>query len=277
MKKAFLIIVMALLGFSFRSSKLKWVAIGDSITYLNDHPDETNNRITKGYMSMVCDKLPSVKYVNKGFNGWTSVMIAQKIDSLGLEKADIYTVFLGTNDWWSGNKIGAFTDYQNNTGAKTIYGAFRIITNKLRKLNPNAHIVLITPMQRADFVHIFDFQNNAYGNYKPKAEQTLEEVANAIVTIAKSENFELVDLYHDGQLAIKDLINFKRLKNPENGTYQNYVYPNYINIPFNPKTDEYPYPLDAQKLTFDGLHPSDKGYEVITDRILKVFKGFGLN
>ncbi len=277
MKKAFLIIVMALLGFSFRSSKLKWVAIGDSITYLNDHPDETNNRITKGYMSMVCDKLPSVKYVNKGFNGWTSVMIAQKIDSLGLEKADIYTVFLGTNDWWSGNKIGAFTDYQNNTGAKTIYGAFRIITNKLRKLNPNAHIVLITPMQRADFVHIFDFQNNAYGSYKPKAEQTLEEVANAIVTIAKSENFELVDLYHDGQLAIKDLINFKRLKNPETGTYQNYAYPSYINVPFNPKTDEYPYPLDAQKLTFDGLHPSDKGYEVITDRILKVFKGFGLN
>lgn len=277
MKKALLIILMAFLGFSFKSDKLKWVAIGDSITYLNDHPDETNNRITKGYMSMVCDKLPTIKYVNKGFNGWTSVMIAQKIDSLGLEKADIYTVFLGTNDWWSGNKIGTFADYQNNTGAKTIYGAFKIISNKLRKLNPNAHIVLITPMQRADFVHIFDFQNNAYGNYKPKAEQTLEEVANAIATIAKSENFELVDLYHDGQLAIKDLINFKRLKNPETGTYQNYTYPSYINVPFSPKTDEYPYPLDAQKLTFDGLHPSDKGYEIITDRILKVFNHFGIN
>ena len=277
MKKTLLIILMALFSFSFKSNKVKWVAIGDSITYLNDHPNETNNRITKGYLSMVCEKLPTVKYYNKGYNGWTSVMIAQKIDSLGLEKADIYTIFLGTNDWWSGNKIGNFTDYQNNTGANTIYGAYRIITNKLRKLNPNAHIVFITPMQRADFVYIFDFNNNAYGSYQPKADQTLEQVANAIVNIANAENFELIDLYHDNEMQIENLVNFKRVKNPETGLYQNYTYPSYISIPFNPKTDEYPYPMEAQKLTFDGLHPSAIGYEIITNRIVKVFNGFGIN
>ena len=94
---------------------------------------------------------------------------------------------------------------------------------------------------------------------------------------ANAENFELIDLYHDNEMQIENLVNFKRVKNPETGLYQNYTYPSYISIPFNPKTDEYPYPIQAQKLTFDGLHPSANGYEIITNRIVKVFNGFGIN
>jgi hypothetical protein len=44
------------------------VTIGDSITYLNEHRDETANRITKGYMSRVVEKLPHVRYINQGHN-----------------------------------------------------------------------------------------------------------------------------------------------------------------------------------------------------------------
>ena len=75
-----------------------WVAIGDSITYLNDHADETGRRITKGYMTMVTEKLQNISFINKGYNGWTSGGIAEQIDSLELVKADVYTIFLGTND-----------------------------------------------------------------------------------------------------------------------------------------------------------------------------------
>jgi lysophospholipase L1-like esterase len=42
-------------------------------------------------------------------------------------------------------------------------------------------------------------------------------------------------------------------------------------VPFNPETDEYPYPVEASDVTFDGLHPSDKGYTMITDLLLKEF------
>src|SRR4051812_23057107 len=64
---------------SFTKKEIVWVAIGDSITYLNDHPDETGNRVTKGYLSRVVAELPDIRYINQGHNGWKSGDIANKI------------------------------------------------------------------------------------------------------------------------------------------------------------------------------------------------------
>jgi hypothetical protein len=58
MKQSFITISLMILLVTFGSFKKKpvsWVAIGDSITYLNDHLDETGNRVTKGYMTRVKD------------------------------------------------------------------------------------------------------------------------------------------------------------------------------------------------------------------------------
>ena len=249
-----------------------WVAIGDSITYLNEHKDETGNRITKGYMTRVEEKLHNIHYFNQGHNGWTAVQIATEIEHLGLVKADLYTVFLGTNDWWAGKPLGTLDDYKNNTGNATVNGAFRTIINKLRSLNENAKIVLITPMQRGDFVQVGNLLNNAYGSYKEKNGQSLEQFADVVKVIGEYEHLSLVDLYHNPDLAIQHLVKYKRLKNPQTGIYQNYYYPAYTEIPFNPNVDEYPYPLDAIDMTYDGLHPSDKGFALIADLLVKVFK-----
>ncbi|MGB2735503.1 MAG: SGNH/GDSL hydrolase family protein, partial [Saprospiraceae bacterium] len=138
MKKFFFLLLIILCGSSFVPPKTLWIAIGDSITYLNEHPDEAGNRITKGYMTRVVEKIPDIEYINQGHNGWTSGGIADKIEELGLVRADVYSVFLGTNDWWAGRPVGQWSDYQNNTGNTTIYGSFRIIINKLRHLNPDA-------------------------------------------------------------------------------------------------------------------------------------------
>lgn len=274
MKKAFFIAIAACLISSFAPKKLTWVAIGDSITYLNEHPDETGNRITKGYMTRVVEKLPDITYINQGHNGWTSGGIANDIDKLGLVKADVYSVFLGTNDWWQGRPIGTFNDYKNNTGNNTLYGSFRIITDKLRSLNDNAKIILITPMQRADFVYVNDMKNNAYGSYKEKNGQTLAQFADAINAIGKYEHYEVVDLYNKNEMTLDKLVKYKRLKDPKTGVYRNYPYPAFIGVPFNPETDEYPYPPDAIGLTYDGLHPSDKGFEIIANMLVKVLKKY---
>jgi lysophospholipase L1-like esterase len=265
----FIVVLFALCSFS---APLKWVAIGDSITYLNEHPDETGNRITTGYMKLVCQKRPDINYVNKGYNGWTSGDIASKIESLELEKADIYSVFLGTNDWWHGRPIGSIKDYESNTGSATLYGSFRIIIDKLRNLNPTAQIILITPLQRGDFVQIGNKKNNAYGSYKSKNDQSLEQFADALAELAKKDHFAIVDLYHDSGITHGNMVKFKRLKDPSTGVYKNYSYPEYTKIPFDPSVDEYPYPIDAIDMTYDGLHPSDKGYEVIASMILKVVR-----
>lgn len=242
---------------------LAWMAIGDSITYLNEHPDETGNRITKGYMSRVVEKLPHIRYINKGFNGWTAADVAGKIETLGLARADVYSVFLGTNDWWRGTPIGTVEDFRKGTGNETFYGSYRIIIDKLRDLNDHSRIILITPMQRGDFVYIKDMNNNAYGSYREKSGQLLEAFANAITTISKIENLEVVDLYHDSGMRSENMVKFKRLKDPDTGEYKNYAYPDHLKIPFNPETDEYPYPPKAIHMTYDGLHPSDEGYAVI--------------
>ena len=136
MKKLFFFCFVSVFVVSFTKKELTWLAIGDSITYLNDHQNETGNRISKGYMTRVTEKLSYIHFINQGHNGWTSGGIADQIEKLGLVKADVYSVFLGTNDWWQGRPLGAFADYQNNAGNGTVYGSFRIIINKLRSLNP---------------------------------------------------------------------------------------------------------------------------------------------
>ncbi|MFT4031090.1 MAG: SGNH/GDSL hydrolase family protein [Siphonobacter sp.] len=252
-----------------KPGKRTWLALGDSITYLNDHKDETGNRITKGYLTLMKEKHPELEYINQGHNGWTAGQIAERIASLGLAKAEVYTVFLGTNDWWQGHALGRMSDYENNTGIQTIYGSFRIIIDYLRKLNPNARIILLTPMQRGDFVYINNYKNNAFGSYKPKNGQTLEEIANGISVIGKRAGCPVVDLYHDKELTLERMVKFKRVRDPKTGDYRNYRYPAYINIPFDPASDEYPYPEAAIDLTYDGLHPSDAGYEIITRRLAR--------
>ena len=273
MKRYFLLSFLILISFASAPRKITWVAIGDSITYLNDHRDETGNRVTKGYMTLITEKYPRVQYINQGHNGWTSVNIADKIESLGLVKADVYSVFLGTNDWWQGKALGTIADYQQNNGSKTVYGSFRIIVGKLKQLNKKAKIILITPMQRADFVYINNAKNNAYGSYKSKKDQTLEQFANAVLEIGMLEKIPVVDLYHDSGITLENMVNFKRLKDPVSGEYKDFRYPDYLDIPFNPEKDAYPYPVEASNMTFDGLHPSDKGYEVIATMLMSKWKG----
>ncbi|MCE7040521.1 SGNH/GDSL hydrolase family protein [Dyadobacter sp. CY312] len=272
MKKLLLLSICILIYSAFAPRKITWVAIGDSITYLNDHQNETGNRVTKGYMTLITEKFPHVTYINKGYNGWTSVNIADKIETLGLEKADVYTVFLGTNDWWQGKTLGTYSDYENNTGSGTVYGAFRIITGKLKTLNKKAKIILITPMQRGDFVYINNAKNNAFGSYKPKKDQGLEQFADAIVEIGRRDKFPVVDLYHDSGMNLENMVNFKRLKDAATGEYKNYTYPEYTSIPFDAEKDAYPYPVESINMTYDGLHPSDKGYQVIARMIEKKWK-----
>lgn len=269
-----LLIVVVVITTSFTKKEITWTAIGDSITYLNEHQDETANRITKGYMTMVTEQLPRIHYINQGHNGWTSGGIAKEIDNLALTKTDVYSVFLGTNDWWAGRPLGTIEDYKNNTGDNTVYGSFRIIINKLHSLNKDAKIILITPMQRLDFVYINDMKNNAWGSYKAKNGQMLSQFADAVIAIAKYEDIDVVDLYYKSGMSYTNLVNYKRLKDPQTGAYKNYVYPDFIDIPFNPDTDEYPYPLDAGNMTFDGLHPSDKGFGIIANMLIQVMKKY---
>jgi len=275
MKTSLIALMLLCQSARFSPGVITWTALGDSITYLNDHHDETGNRITNGYMAVVAAQYPNIEYINQGHNGWTTEGIAKEIDTLGLTKTDVYTVFLGTNDWWQGLPVGSMDDYIHDTGYNTTYGAYRIIINKIRSLNADAKIILITPMQRTDFVYIADAHNNAYGCYKPKNGQELSQFADAVKEIGKHEHFAVIDLYYNSGITIKNAVKFKRIKDTATGLYQDMTYPSYIGIPFHPGEDEYPYPVDAIGNTYDGLHPSDEGYRIIAGMIMDEFKRAG--
>ncbi|WP_207534752.1 SGNH/GDSL hydrolase family protein [Desertivirga arenae] len=275
MKRAFIALVVFIFLASFApKEKLTWMAIGDSITYLDNHPEQTGNRISKGYMSRVSEKLPRIQFENHGHSGWTASRMAGQIEKEDLKKADVYSVFYGTNDWNAAFPIGSLSDYQNNTGNSTFYGAYRTIINKIRSLNPDAKVILITPMQRGDFVYIRDPKNNAKGSYADRKGMYLSQYADAIRSIAKAEKFDVVDLYYKSGMKVKEMVKFKRLKDPGTGKYRSYKYPDYINMPYNPSTDDYPYPVEAIDLTYDGLHPSDKGMEIIAKMMVKIMKNY---
>jgi lysophospholipase L1-like esterase len=274
-KPIFFLLAFALLLSSFTPKKeLTWMAIGDSITYLNGRPELTKNRISKGYMDDVVEKLPHIHFTNNGHPGWTAKDIAKNIDSLNIVKSDIYSVFLGTNDWWVGLPIGTFSDYQNKTGNETVYGSYRIIIDKIRSLNSNAMIILLTPLHRTDYVDLNNPVIFIHGDYQDKNGVFLSQYADAIKTIAGAEHLKLVDLYYQSGITTKNAVNFRRLRNPQTNQYQNYKYPEYTRIPYHPPADDYPYPVEAMNMTYDGLHPSDKGHQRIADMLVKVMKGY---
>src|SRR5580698_5325752 len=102
MRKIILILSLLESFSSFSPQKAStWTAIGDSITFQDDKPESTKNRITRGYMSRVTEKLPYLHFNNVGRGGWTAKNTADSINSLGIGKTDFYSVFLGTNDWWT--------------------------------------------------------------------------------------------------------------------------------------------------------------------------------
>jgi lysophospholipase L1-like esterase len=275
MKKSFsLLLLLAMLYACTPHKELKWEAIGDSITYSNGRPEASQHRISKGYMDDVVTALPYVHFNNHGYAGWTAKSMAENIGKIGIEKADIYSIFLGTNDWWVGLPIGTLSDYQNNKGNQTVYGCYRTIINKIRSLNPDAKIILMTPLQRTEYVDLNNPKVFMQGQYKAKDGVFLSQYADATKAIAKAECFELADLYYKSGINLKNAVNFRRLRDPQTHEYKNYTYPDYIGIPYDPATDEYPYPVEAMNMTYDGLHPSDKGHAAIAKMLVKIMKKY---
>lgn len=239
-----------------QDKKIIWCAIGDSFTYLNDHLDETGDRLTKGYLTQTCELLPQLEVLNIGINGsntrnWLTVEIPE---------ADIYTILLGTNDWFHKIPVGNQSDYVERKSG-TIVGNLGDLVERIHKISSKAPIIVMNPVERADFVYYYDYDNKAPGSYEPYAGQWLKDVSKVIYESCREENVYPLDLHKLSGFNQKNVIRFKRVK--VNGAYQNLPYPDYVGVPFDPKSDEYPYPMEAVALTYDGLHPTNEGFAII--------------
>lgn len=242
--------------------KYRWCAIGDSFTYLNDHLDQTGNRVTRGYLSRVIDVLPNLELKNIGINGSTT----QNWIKVRLPKGDLYTILLGTNDWKSEIPVGEVMDFENGVTG-TILGNLKIIISNIRRISPQAPIIVFNPVERGDFVYINDYHNHAPGSYKALGNQVLSQVAQKIFTCVRGENIHTVDLNTLCGFNQENVIKFKRVRTKDG--FKDLAFPEYIDILYNPEEDGYPYPIESMALTYDGLHPSDEGSAIIADIVQK--------
>jgi len=238
--------------------KIDWCAIGDSFTYLNDHLDETGYRVTRGYLSRVCDAIPNLNLKNRGINGSTT----QNWLDVHIGKADVYTILLGTNDWKQEIPVGEAFDFVQAT-PKTILGNLSRIISNIRQVNPEASIIVFNPVERGDFVYINDYHNISPGSYQEFGNQRLSSVAQQIFTCVQGEKIYTVDLHTLCGFTQDNVIKFKRVRTKDG--YADVAFPDYIGIPYNPELDEYPYPIESIALTYDGLHPSDEGSKIIAN------------
>lgn len=129
-------------------STLRYVALGDSITYAMDG---TNGglRMDKPYCDVVGDILGFRTVSNHGISGST-VSHAENYSSAPycerfqtMPDADVVSVLGGANDIMNVCTLGQFGDED----AKTFYGALDILAKGLKEKYPNAFIFFMTPLK----------------------------------------------------------------------------------------------------------------------------------
>ncbi len=233
-----------------------WCAIGDSFTYLNDHLDETGHFVKRGYLTRMGDKLPELELHNIGINGSnTQGWLTEDIPA-----CDVYTILLGTNDWHAGHRIGTVEDF-TNAAQGTILGNLGDMARRIRALNPDAVMLFGTPIARTDFVYLFDYHNNAQGSYAPEHGQELRDVALGIVAACEANGIPVVNLFDESGVTPANAVKFKRVVTPDG--VRDLPYPDYLAYRYDPDNHPYPYPPECHALTYDGLHPTDEGNEIL--------------
>lgn len=240
----------------------RWIAIGDSFTYLNDHLDETAYRVSKGYLDRVLEKVPGLELFNMGINGSTT----NDWQMVNIPKADLYTVLLGTNDWFHDVPLGTEEDFKE-ARAGSILGNLGCMLRQIRKKAPGAKVIVMNPVARGEFVYVGDGTNNAHSSALPENGVMLKDVAAAIYHAVKEAGIPCIDLWTECGFTEENAVKFKRVRTPEG--YRDMPWPDYTCYRFEPGEDVYPYPPEAADRTYDGLHPSDLGNEIIAEILSK--------
>lgn len=166
-----------------------WIAYGDSIT-------DKDFKTTKKYVDLLADDLGFGWAINYGLassdiahtNGEQARCGVEMYTDHQTERADLITLFFGTNDWFNNIPIG--NPYDESTS--TLWGAFNYIIGDIKEKQPFCKIIIITPIWR-------DYPSSSTGGQLPYVENgngdTFEHYANTIETIARYHGLPCINLY----------------------------------------------------------------------------------
>ena len=113
------------------------------------------------------------------------------------------------------------------------------------------------------FVYLLDPENNARGSYAPEQGLSLSLLSKEILRCCEIEGIATVNCHDLSGFTPENAVRFKHVRRGDHT--EDLSYPDYIGIPFSPGNDPYPYPPEAARMTYDGLHPTDEGCEILAE------------
>lgn len=207
---------------------------GTSKTYMDGKV--RNGSIVKGYQTWIRDAVEfSLGERNYGLSGHSWAGNPENsntiVDKMGTwDHAEIWSAEGPTNDYKLNAQVGLPSDFINNTGRNTLYGALRIYVEKVYSLSPSALNIFFIDCQRNND----SWTDNSvtppvirkYDGFTPnKAGFTLENYNDAFRWVARRIGAILVDAHNESRI-------------------------NQYNLGY---------------YTVDGLHENDEGYKIEAD------------
>ena len=187
---------------------VNWFALGDSIT--------------QGYYSVIENGSGTLKFDSKQVwsallaqeTGWRLVNSAvggsgyvhagtvldklsgrDHIDRMTFAPAELVTLAFGVNDWKGNQPLGSMADDVQTGG--TFYSNMRYCIEKIRNENPDAEIVVISPMNCSRFGNA---ESNWGLGYRFSRNGTLEDIFTAMQEICDYYDLPLIDLLHNEEI-----------------------------------------------------------------------------
>lgn len=140
-----------------------------------------------------------------------------------LVKADFYTILLGTNDWFSRHTPLGTAEDYDSEREGTILGNLSCLIGNIRRTGGQAPVFVMNPVERGDFVCISDPDHRAHGSDRKENGLWLWEVSAAIFGTVRGTDIYPIDLHSRAGITQENVAG----------------------------------------MTYDGLHPSDKGCDSI--------------
>ena len=103
--------------------------------------------------------------------------------------------------------------------------------------------------------------NYAFVGRKQKKRDFRSLWITRINAACRAEGVPALDLHGRSGITPENAVRFKRVRTADG--VRDLPYPDYAGLPFDPEKDPYPYPPEARALTYDGLHPTDEGNEIL--------------
>lgn len=155
--------------------------IGDSITYGIGLENQQNQYWTHLEKNLSLGKVTNCGVSGscvstQGTRGYERQPLAMRVNSI--PRADIFVIFMGTNDFGCDVPIGTMEDQTD----VSFLGAWNFVLTKLKERNPDTKIVIMTALPR-------------YSKKINSLDLKLDVYVDAVKEVAEGHNLPLIDLY----------------------------------------------------------------------------------